>query len=172
RVGVLPEPVELKAGESVIFAPEGQEGPGELPTTYQQLAEDVREGDLVLLADGLMELVVQEVMGDRVRMRIVHGGILTSNKGINLPDVKMSVPSLTEKDIRDLEYALEQDVDYIALSFVREVEDVLELQRRMPENGPLVVVKVEKGMALTTLREILEVSDAAMVARGAVGVEL
>lgn len=172
RVGVLPEPVELKAGESVIFAPEGQEGPGELPTTYQQLAEDVREGDLVLLADGLMELVVQEVMGDRVRMRIVHGGILTSNKGINLPDVKMSVPSLTEKDIRDLEYALEQDVDYIALSFVREVEDVLELQRRMPENGPLVVVKVEKGMALTNLREILEVSDAAMVARGDLGVEL
>jgi pyruvate kinase len=127
---------------------------------------------VVLLADGLMELIVQEVAGDRVRMRVVHGGVLTSNKGINLPGVKMSVPSLTTKDIRDLEFALQQGVDYIALSFVREVEDVLELQRRVPPDGPLVVVKVEKGMALTNLKGILQVSAAAMVARGDLGVEL
>lgn len=172
RVGVLPEPVELRAGETIVFAPEGEEGPGELPTTYRELAADVEPGDVVLLADGLMEVIVQEVSGNRVKMRVVHGGTLTSNKGINLPGVKMSVPSLTEKDIRDLEFALAQDVDYIALSFVREVEDVLELQRRIPQGGPLVVVKVEKGMALTNLQGILQVSAAAMVARGDLGVEL
>lgn len=172
RVGVLPQPVELRVGESVVFAPEGEERPGELPTTYRELAHDVEAGDVVLLADGLMELIVQEVTGNRVKMRVVHGGVLTSNKGINLPGVKMSVPSLTEKDIRDLEFALEQGVDYIALSFVREVEDVLELKRRIPPNGPLVVVKVEKGMALVNLKAILEVSAAAMVARGDLGVEL
>ena len=172
RVGVLPIPVELRAGETIVFAPEGEEGPGELPTTYRELASDVEEGDAVLLADGLMEVIVQEVSGSRVKMRVVHGGTLTSNKGINLPGVKMSVPSLTEKDIRDLDFALEQKVDYIALSFVREVDDVLELQRRIPAGGPLVVVKVEKGMALTNLQGILEVSAAAMVARGDLGVEL
>ena len=172
RVGVLPEPVELTVGALVTFAPEGEEGPGELPTTYRELAADVEEGDVVLLADGLMELLVEQVEGIRVRMRVVHGGTLTSNKGINLPGVKMSVPSLTEKDIRDLEYALEHRVDYIALSFVREVDDVLELRRRIPKGGPLVVVKVEKGMALTNLQPILQASAAAMVARGDLGVEL
>jgi pyruvate kinase len=172
RVGVLPVPVELTVGSLVTFVPEGQEQAGELPTTYRELAADVEEGDVVLLADGLMELLVEQVEGNRVRMRVVHGGTLTSNKGINLPGVKMSVPSLTEKDIRDLEYALEQRVDYIALSFVREVDDVLELRRRIPKGGPLVVVKVEKGMALTNLQPILQASAAAMVARGDLGVEL
>jgi pyruvate kinase len=105
-------------------------------------------------------------------MRVIHGGTLTSNKGINLPGVKMSVPSLTEKDIRDLEFALTQDLDYIALSFVREAQDVLDLQGRIPKGGPPVVVKIEKGMALDNLPSILDVASAAMVARGDLGVEL
>src|SRR5690606_30003535 len=108
RVGVLPEPVELRAGDSITFAPEGEHRDGELPTTYHQLAQDLEEGEVVLLADGLMELLVEDVAPPRVRMRVVHGGTLTSNKGINLPGVRMSVPSLTEKDLRDLEFALEE----------------------------------------------------------------
>jgi pyruvate kinase len=172
RVGRLAEPVELKAGDPITFAPEGQERPGELPTTYRELADDVAEGDVVLLADGLMELIVEDVSKPRVRMRVIHGGTLTSHKGINLPGVKMSVPSLTEKDVRDLEFALEQELDYIALSFVREPKDVTDLRGRIPEGGPPVVVKVEKGMALDNLPSILEVSAAAMVARGDLGVEL
>src|SRR5215218_9147818 len=124
RVGRLAEPVELKAGDPITFAPEGEERAGELPTTYRELADDVSEGDVVLLADGLMELIVEDVSKPRVRMRVIHGGTLTSHKGINLPGVKMSVPSLTEKDVRDLEFALEQELDYIALSFVREPKDV------------------------------------------------
>jgi pyruvate kinase len=172
RVGVLPEPVELKPGDRIVFAPEGEHQPGELPTTFRELSQDVEVGDVVLLADGLMELIVEEVEGSRVAMRVIHGGELTSNKGINLPGTLLSIPSLTEKDLRDLEFALEHRVDYLALSFVRSAEDVKDLVSRIPPDGPLVVVKVEKGMALENLGEILKVSSAAMVARGDLGVEL
>ena len=172
RVGVLPEPVVLKTGDRVVFAPEGEHQEGELPTTFHQLANDVEVGEVVLLADGLMELIVEEVQAPRVTMRVIHGGELTSNKGINLPNTLVSIPSLTEKDLRDLDFALEQKLDYLALSFVRSAEDVKDLVSRIPPGGPLVVVKVEKGMALENLSAILESSAAAMVARGDLGVEL
>ncbi len=172
RVGVLPDAVQLTPGDAVTFAPEGEHQGDELPTTYAQLAGDVEVGDVVLLADGLMELIVEDVAPPRVTMRVIHGGTLTSNKGINLPGVRVSAPSLTEKDIRDLEFALEQKLDYVALSFVRSAEDVLDLVRRIPEGGPLIVVKVEKGHALENLEAILAASAAAMVARGDLGVEL
>ncbi|HET8656610.1 MAG TPA: pyruvate kinase [Longimicrobiaceae bacterium] len=172
RVGVLPEPVVLTPGEVVTFAPEGEHLAGELPTTYPGLAHDLEPGDVVLLADGLMELIVEGVEGDRARMRVIHGGTLTSNKGINLPGVKLSVPSLTEKDERDLHFALQQELDYVALSFVREPEDVTNLLGRIPAGSMPVVVKIEKGMALTNLKPILAVADAGMVARGDLGVEL
>jgi pyruvate kinase len=172
RVGVLAEPVDLRPGDSVTFAPEGEHQPPELPTTYPQLADDVDVGDVVLLADGLMELIVTDVQAPRATMRVIHGGTLSSSKGINLPGVRVSVPSLTDKDLRDLEFALEQELDYIALSFVRSARDVQNLLDRIPPGGPLVVVKVEKGMALENLHEILDVSSAAMVARGDLGVEL
>lgn len=172
RVGVLPTPVELKAGDRVTFAPEGEHVQGELPTTFHELANDVEVGEVVLLADGLMELIVEDVQAPRVTMRVIHGGELTSNKGINLPNTLVSIPSLTEKDLRDLEFALEQKLDYLALSFVRSSEDVRDLASRIPPGGPLVVVKVEKGMALENLESILSESAAAMVARGDLGVEL
>jgi pyruvate kinase len=172
RVGKLPEPVELRPGDSLTFAPEGEHTEGELPTTYRELADDVGVGDVVLLADGLLELVVEEVAPPRVRMRVVNGGPLSSSKGINLPGVRVSAPSLTEKDLRDLEFALAQEVDYVALSFVRSAEDVLDLVRRIPEGGPRVVVKVERGLALESLEPILEAAGAAMVARGDLGVEV
>lgn len=172
RVGVLPEPAVLKTGDRVVFAPEGEHQEGELPTTFHELAHDVEVGEVVLLADGLMELIVEEVQAPRVTMRVIHGGELTSNKGINLPNTLVSIPSLTEKDLRDLDFALEQKLDYLALSFVRSAEDVKDLVSRIPPGGPLVVVKVEKGMALENLSAILEQSAAAMVARGDLGVEL
>ncbi len=172
RVGVLPEPVDLHPGDRMVFAPEGEHLPGELPTTFHQLAQDVEVGDVVLLADGLMELIVEEVSPPRVAMRVIHGGELTSNKGINLPGTVVSIPSLTDKDLRDLDFALAQELEYVALSFVRSAQDVRDLVDRIPPGGPLVVVKVEKGMALENLEEILAVSSAAMVARGDLGVEL
>lgn len=172
RVGALIDPVELKPGDAITFAPEGEHRGSELPTTYPQLAGDLDVGDVVLLADGLMELIVEDVMAPRVKMRVIHGGTLTSHKGINLPGVRVSVPSLTEKDLRDLQFALEQQVDYVALSFVRSAEDVQDLVDRIPPGGPLVVVKVEKGLALENLQQILGTAAAAMVARGDLGVEL
>lgn len=172
RVGVLPAPLPLEAGQTVTFAPEGEHAPDEIPTTYAGLAGDLTEGDVVLLADGLMELVVVESAPPRVSMRVIHGGTLTSNKGINLPGVGMSVPSLTEKDVRDLEFALEQKVDYVALSFVRSAADVIDLCNRIPDDGPPVVVKIEKGLALDNLQPIMDVAAAVMVARGDLGVEL
>jgi pyruvate kinase len=172
RVGALPEPIKLVAGETVVFAPEGEHEGLEIPTTYPGLAADLAEGDVVLLADGLMELCVLNASPPRVAMRVVHGGTLTSNKGINLPGVRVSVPCLTEKDLRDLEFALQQDVDYIALSFVREESDVLDLKSRIPDDGPPVVVKIEKGLALDNLQPIMDAAAAVMVARGDLGVEL
>jgi pyruvate kinase len=172
RVGVLPDAVTLKPGDAVTFAPEGEHHGDELPTTYAELAADLEPGDVVLLADGLMELIVESVATPRVTMRVIHGGTLTSNKGINLPGVRMSVPSMTEKDVRDLEFALMQGVDYVALSFVREPSDVLDLKRRIPAGGPPVVVKIEKGLALDNLQSIMDAASAVMVARGDLGVEL
>ncbi len=172
RVGVLPEPITLHPGDVITFAPEGENRQGELPTSYPALAHDLEVGDVVLLADGLMELIVEDLVPPRVQMRVIHGGTLTSSKGINLPGVRVSAPSLTEKDLRDLEFALEQGVDYIALSFVREPQNVLDLASRIPPGGPLIVVKIEKGLALENLQPILDVSAAVMVARGDLGVEL
>jgi pyruvate kinase len=172
RVGVLAAPLVLETGQTVVFAPEGEHRETEIPTTYRGLANDLVAGDVVLLADGLMELLVLESYPPRVTMRVIHGGTLTSNKGINLPGVRLSVPSLTEKDVRDLDFALGQDVDYIALSFVREAEDVLDLKRRLPEDGPPIIVKIEKGLALENLQPIMDVAAAVMVARGDLGVEL
>jgi pyruvate kinase len=172
RVGELPEPIELSFDDVVVFAPEGEHEGSELPTTYRQLASDISVGDPVLLADGLIELVVTEVRPPRVTMRVINGGPLSSHKGINLPGASFSTPALTEKDLTDLEFALEHDVDYVALSFVRVAEDVKELQRRIPPGGPLVVVKLEKALALQNLDDILDVAAAAMVARGDLGVEI
>jgi pyruvate kinase len=172
RVGLLPRMINLNAGETVVFAPEGEHRDEEIPTTYHGLAADLNPGDTVLLADGLMEMLVLETSGSRVRMRVVHGGKLTSNKGINLPGVRVSAPSLTEKDARDLDFALAEEVDYIALSFVRGPEDVLDLRRRVPRDGPPIVVKIEKGLALENLEPIMAEASAVMVARGDLGVEL
>lgn len=171
RIGSLPEPVTLVEHGTVILAPEAEATSGELPTTYAPLARDVSPGDRILLDDGLMELRVQEVKGSRVHCEVVRGGLLRSNKGMNLPGVRVSAPSLTEKDLADLAFAIDAGVDYIGLSFVQTAEDVEDLRRRIP-NGTLIVAKIEKDTALENIEAILSVTDAVMVARGDLGVEL
>ncbi len=171
RVGVLPEPVELVVGKEVVFAPEGQHGPDELPTTYDKLAEDVESGEQVLLDDGLLELECVSTSGDRARFVVVRGGQLKSNKGINIPGATISAPSLTEKDLADLEFALEQQSEYIGLSFVRTGQDVADLKERVRKRA-LVIAKIEKARALASIEEILKETDGVMVARGDLGVEL
>ena len=171
RIGDLPEPRQLKDGSVLIVAPEEIATGDELPTTYAALAQDVTAGNRVLLDDGLMELRVLEVDSPRVKCRVVRGGLLKKNKGMNLPGVHVSAPSLTDKDLADLEFALSQDVDYIGLSFVQRADDIRMLRERL-RGGALIVAKIEKDTALENIESILSLTDAVMVARGDLGVEL
>ncbi|HXJ14722.1 MAG TPA: pyruvate kinase, partial [Candidatus Limnocylindrales bacterium] len=143
-------------------------------TTFRPLPREVSSGDRILLSDGLIELRVEKVRGPEVNCRVVNGGQLGEHKGINLPGVKLRVPALTPKDRADLRFALSQNVDFIAASFVRRPEDVLlakALIRRAKKDTP-VIAKLEKPEAIENLEGILRVSDGVMVARGDLGVEM
>ena len=171
RVGDLTSPRELTAGQHVVFAPEEVATGDELPTTYDRLAADARVGSRILLNDGLLSVEVTGVDAPRVRGRVVDGGILTAHKGMNLPGVHVSAPALTEKDREDVQDAIKAGVDYLALSFVRRADDIEELRKLVPAPVKLVA-KIEKATALETLDRIVAASDAVMVARGDLGVEL
>jgi pyruvate kinase len=172
RVGDLPAPRELKPGQEVVFAPEEIVRGDELPTTYDGLANDARVGSRILLNDGLLSVEVTAVQPPRVRGHVVDGGILTAHKGMNLPGVQVSAPALTEKDREDVQDALKIGVDYLALSFVRRPEDIEELRGLVRGAATKLVAKIEKATALDNLEKIVAVSDAVMVARGDLGVEL
>jgi pyruvate kinase len=171
RIGDLVEPVNLTDGKVVVLAPEAIATNSEIPTTYASLADDVVPGNRVLLDDGIMELSVVDVQHPRVHCRVVRGGLLRRNKGMNLPGIHVSAPALTEKDITDLEFALDQDIDYIGLSFVQKPDDVRDLRTRIGARA-LIVAKIEKDTALENLEAILAITDGVMVARGDLGVEL
>ena len=171
RIGKLPEPVKLTEKSKVVIAPEDTAKDDELPTAYADLAKDVVPGNRILLDDGLMELRVTEVREDRVYCKVVRGGLLKEHKGMNLPGVRVSAPSLTDKDLVDLEFALSQGVDYIGLSFVQKPEDVKDLRSRIPDKTR-IIAKIEKDTALENIEAILAETDAVMVARGDLGVEL
>ena len=171
RVGELARPRVLRPGEMVVFAPEDVARGDELPTTYEDLARDAREGARILLDDGLLSVEVTRIAPPRVEGRVVDGGTLTSHKGMNLPGLHVSAPALTEKDREDVAQAVELGVDYLALSFVRRADDIGELRGLVPGSVKLVA-KIEKAAALDDLDGILQASDAVMVARGDLGVEL
>jgi pyruvate kinase len=171
RVGELERPVRLEEGARVTFAPEGRTREGELPTTYPDLVRDLAPGDRVLLDDGLIELECEGSDGDRAHFRVIRGGSLSSNKGINIPAGNLSASSLTPKDLEDLDFALSEGADFIGLSFVREAAHVVELKERV-KGRALVVAKIEMARALYVIDEILEAADLTMVARGDLGVEL
>jgi pyruvate kinase len=165
----------VKGARIAITTDTSIEGTAELiSTTYQALPRDVKAGDPILLDDGNLELKVVGVSGARVECEVVDGGTLRSNKGMNLPGVALSTPALTEKDRKDLVFGVQHQVDYVAMSFVRRAEDVLEakgLIRSMGEATP-VVAKIEKPEAVENLDDILAAADGVMVARGDLGVEL
>jgi pyruvate kinase len=171
RIGDLSEPIMLREGQDLTLVPEDRVAAGEIPVTYDDIAEDVSTGDRILINDGLLELIVTDVEKPRVRARVLHGGELKSHKGMNLPGISVSAPSLTEKDRADIEFAVRHDVDYLALSFVRKAEDVHSLRTLLPKSM-LIVSKIEKDVALDNIESILAASDAVMVARGDLGVEL
>jgi pyruvate kinase len=171
RVGALPEPRALRAGETVVFAPEDVARGNELPTTYAGLATDARPGARILLDDGLLSVEVTRIVPPRVEGRVIDGGTLTSHKGMNLPGLQVSAPALTAKDREDTAHAVAAGIDYLALSFVRRAEDLAELRTLVPPAVQLVA-KIEKATALDDLDRILDAADAVMVARGDLGVEL
>ena len=171
RVGTLSEPLPLEVGQRVVFAPEADARAGEIPTTYEGLAADVRLGARILLDDGLLSLEVTGVRDQRVEAVVHYGGELKSHKGMNLPGLEVSAPALTEKDLEDVQQAVALGVDYIALSFVRRPEDMEGLRGLVPRSTKLIA-KIEKDTALKNLCGILDASDAIMVARGDLGVEL
>ncbi|MFH0895635.1 MAG: pyruvate kinase [Bacteroidota bacterium] len=142
---------------------------------YADFPKDVKAGEKILVDDGKIRLeVIETNREDEVKVKVLNGGKLTSRKGVNLPDTKVSLPSLTEKDLHDLEFALEENVDWIALSFVRSVEDIDQLRKKIAVRGnsTFIIAKIEKPEALEQMNEIIDAADAVMVARGDLGVEL
>ncbi len=168
-------PITLSYGDIFAITTEPFEGtPKMVSTTYPQLAQDLVVGDFVLIDDGLLRLKVVENDGVTIRCEVIHGGLLKDNKGINLPGSKLSVPALTDKDKIDLQLGLKYDLDFIALSFVREASDIFELKDLIKAAGKdtPVIAKIEKPQAIDNLESILDAADGIMIARGDLGVEL
>jgi pyruvate kinase len=177
RIGMVKNnQVILVNGNEINITTKECEGDEErIYITYPQFPQDVNVGETVLIDDGKLHLKVIETNGkDNVRCLITVGGSLSSKKGVNLPNTKISLPCLTVKDIRDLEFALEQDVDWVGLSFVRSVTDIVELKDIIKNKGKRtrVIAKIEKPEAIKEIDNIIDVSDGIMVARGDLGVEL
>ena len=168
-------PVALKKGSKVTITPREVAGTSSLISTgFPTLAKEVGPGTRILISDGLIELVVRGIHGADVECEVVNGGLLGEHQGINLPGTAVSVPSLTEKDRKDLEFGIRHGVDLVALSFVRTAGDVREVKRLIGNRGDdlPVIAKLEKPQAIEHLEEIFEVADGVMVARGDLGVEV
>lgn len=177
RTGMLKahQPVTLKTGGQVTITTRDVEGTAELiSTTFKGLADEVKPGTCILLSDGRIELRVTDIIGDDIECKVINGGPLGENQGINLPGAALSIPALTEKDRKDLEFGLEHGVDVIALSFVRSAADVMEAKQIVAahKKDVPVIAKLEKPQALDQLEGILEACDGVMVARGDLGVEM
>lgn len=179
RIGVLPQQgLELLEGKMAkLKAGVLEAEPGVIPVPYERLAHDVKRGDRILLADGTRELEVLDVRGQVITTKVLLGGTIISHKGINVPTARLSAEALTEKDEEDLAFGLQQNIDFVALSFVRSAADVTLLREKigkyLPEGllGPQIIVKIEKHEALENFDEILEAADGVMIARGDLGLE-
>lgn len=166
---------ELVPGAVVTFSPEFERGEGDLiAVDFVEFPQSVKPGMLVLLDDGLMQVKVLSVSGQQVKAEVIYGGTLKDRKGMNLPGAELPVECLTEKDLEDLEFGLAHDVDYIALSFVRRGDDIRRLRDLIEQKRPgtKIVAKIEMLEALDNLEEIIRLSDAVMVARGDLAVEV
>jgi pyruvate kinase len=182
RVGMLPTPLKLTSGQIVQLYPEGGSQPvvgnnqAHIPVDFPQLFNSVKPGNRILLDDGRLSLSALSVQNELVTTEVITGGILTSNKGINLPGVSLDIPAFTEKDAEDLKFGLELGVDFIAISFVRRADDVRKVRQeiicRVPVICPLLIAKLERPEALDNLDAILDAADGVMVARGDLGVEM
>ena len=177
RVGEIENnALDLKEGDILTFTNEKCVGTLEkIYVSYPNLSEDVKLGNIIMIDDGKIEVKVIDITkNNEVKVEVILGGLLSSKKGINLPDTKISLPALTEKDLIDLEFIIEQKLDWVALSFVRSVKDLVILRNKLDEkkSKTKIIAKIEKPEALVNLRDIIIESDAIMIARGDLGVEL
>ena len=177
RIGeVVNNMIELKDGKEITFVNKKCAGDNEkLFISYREFPKDVKVGEIVLIDDGKIKLKIIDTNGkDKVKAKIIHGGILSSKKGVNLPDTNISLPSLTKKDIEDVNFILNHEVDWIGLSFVRSATDVVDLKQliRKRKKYVKVIAKIEKPEALKEIDNIIDVADGIMIARGDLGVEI
>ncbi|TVY10243.1 pyruvate kinase [Paenibacillus cremeus] len=177
RIGLLKDKsYELKAGERLTLTTERIEGDaGRISVSYQELPQDVRPGNSILIDDGLIELKVLEVMGTEVHCRIVNGGVIKPRKGVNLPGIRTSLPGVTERDVQHILFGIEENIDMIAVSFVRRAEDIMQIREMLESRkaGHIQLIsKIENEEGVEALDAILAVSDGLMVARGDLGVEI
>ena len=176
RVGTFESgSIPLLVGESYVISPEFKTGKDkEIPTDFAELPRAVQKGSRILLDDGLMEMLVEKVVGNKVHANVVNGGTLKNRKGMNVPGVNLPVDCLTPKDLIDLEFGLKEQVDYVALSFVRQGEDIRRLKDLIAQKNSQarVVAKIEMAEAIENLEDIVRLSDAVMVARGDLAVEI
>lgn len=178
RVGVLPETgVRLRKGATVTFRAGAEKMEGSVvPIPYAGLARDLKKGDHILLDDGLLEVVVQAIRSGEIITRVIMGGVLTSHKGFNVPTATLHLPAVTKKDKEDLYFALSQNVDFVALSFVRTADEVHKVRKILDQkkttSGVKIIVKIEKHEAIKNFSKILEAADGIMVARGDLGIEI
>lgn len=175
RLGEMEKKTKIEPGQNFTITIDEVVGNSERASTvYQDIVKDVQVDDVILIDDGKIELKIKEVKEREIITEVIYGGKVKSRKGINLPFTQVSAPSLTEKDEKDLEFGLENDVDWIALSFVRKAEDIINLRKRINEKGKhtKIVAKIEKPDAIKNIDSIIEETDAVMVARGDLGVEI
>jgi pyruvate kinase len=175
RVNDMQPGIEIVAGQEIVITTRQVLGNNELvSTSYERLPKDVKVGDMILIDDGKIELKVKEVRDIDVVCAVIYGGPLKPRKGINLPFTKVSAPSLTEKDLADLQFGLKHKVDWVALSFVRKAQDILSLRDIIngAKSTTRIVAKIEKPEALENIDAVIEATDAVMVARGDLGVEI
>ncbi|KIA91253.1 pyruvate kinase [Pedobacter kyungheensis] len=176
RIGLVKEGgINLINGKTTVITTNECIGNEErIYITYQNFPQDVQAGEIILLDDGKLQMkVLSTNLKDEVVCEIVHGGILTSRKGVNLPNTKVSIPSLTPEDRENLDFVLDNDVEWVGLSFVRKAEDIIELKKIIAERGKSarVIAKIEKPEAIANIDEIIAATDGIMVARGDLGVE-
>jgi pyruvate kinase len=174
RIGELPEPVTLERGDQVVVAADESARDGDLPVSPTAVGEVLQPGHEILIDDGLVRLRVDKVERGRAQTTVIIGGVVESHKGVNVPGVPVPIPSLTRKDMDDLDFALDLGVDFVALSFVRSPADCRDLRDLITSAGSHahVIAKIEKAEAVDALDQVLAESDAVMVARGDLGVEI
>ena len=168
--------ITISEGDELVFTNEKVIGTRErIYVSYPNFHEDVSVGEIILINDGRLEVKVKQILKNNdVQVQVTKGGVLSSKKGINLPDTKISLPALTLKDVEDLEFIIEEKLDWVALSFVRRVKDLEDLRKKLEKSNSKtkIISKIEKPEALENLRDIIIESDAVMIARGDLGVEL